>query len=121
MRIQFNVSTVEHLVYNISRNRAHSQKQVWPMAKNNMKIATFIALLHLLCGHNALNLTVATVSVQHGCCHFYVLRIANGQPVCYSGTPLNGHPSTVDTYDITDTFKCPECFSICFNTLATPE
>ena len=39
----------------------------------------------------------------------------------YSGTPLNGHPSTADTYDITDTFKCPECFSICFNTLATPE
>ena len=26
-----------------------------------MKIATFIALLHLLCGHNALNLTVTTV------------------------------------------------------------
>ena len=26
-----------------------------------MKIATFIALLHLLCGHNALNLTVITV------------------------------------------------------------
>ena len=26
-----------------------------------MKIATFIALLHLLCGHNALNLTVTTM------------------------------------------------------------
>ena len=32
-----------------------------PMARKNMKIATFIALLHLLCGHNALNLTVTTV------------------------------------------------------------
>ena len=27
------------------------------MVRKNMKIATFIALLHLLCGHNALNLT----------------------------------------------------------------
>ena len=26
-----------------------------------MKIATLIALLHLLCGHNTLNLTVTTV------------------------------------------------------------
>ena len=26
-----------------------------------MEIATFIALLQLLCGHNALNLTVSTV------------------------------------------------------------
>ena len=26
-----------------------------------MKIGTFIALLHLLCGHNVLNLTVTTV------------------------------------------------------------
>ena len=32
-----------------------------PMARKSMKIATFIALLHLLCGHNALNLTVTTV------------------------------------------------------------
>ena len=39
----------------------------------------------------------------------------------YSVTPLNGHPSTADTYDTTDTFKCPKCFSIYFNTLATPE
>ena len=31
------------------------------MARKNTKIATFIALLHLLCGHNALNLTVTTV------------------------------------------------------------
>ena len=32
-----------------------------PMVKKNMKIATFVALLHLLCGYNALNLTVTTV------------------------------------------------------------
>ena len=32
-----------------------------PMARKSKKIATFIALLHLLCGHNALNLTVTTV------------------------------------------------------------
>ena len=31
------------------------------MVTKNMKIATFIALLHLLCGHNALNLTVTKV------------------------------------------------------------
>ena len=31
------------------------------MARKNMKIATFITKLHLLCGHNALNLTVTTV------------------------------------------------------------
>ena len=29
--------------------------------KKNIKIATFIALLHLLCGYIALNLTVTTV------------------------------------------------------------
>ena len=32
-----------------------------PMARKNKKIATFIALLHFLCGYNALNLTVTTV------------------------------------------------------------
>ena len=32
----------------------------WAMAMV-VKIATFIALLYLLCGHNALNLTVTTV------------------------------------------------------------
>ena len=32
-----------------------------PMVRKNMKIATFIALLHLLCGHNSLNLTVTIV------------------------------------------------------------
>ena len=31
------------------------------IARKNKKIATFIALLHLLCGHNALNLAVTTV------------------------------------------------------------
>ena len=32
-----------------------------PMARKNMKIATFIALLHLLGGRNALNLTATIV------------------------------------------------------------
>ena len=32
-----------------------------PTAKINKKIATFIALLYLLCGHSALNLAVTTV------------------------------------------------------------
>ena len=32
-----------------------------PMVRKNMNTATFIALLHLLCGQNALNLTVTTV------------------------------------------------------------
>ena len=60
-----------------------------PMAKKtNMKIAIkfCIALLHLLSGHNALNLTATTVLVSVGCYHFYVLRRANGQLVCYSVT-----------------------------------
>ena len=47
-----------------------------PMAKN-MKMATFTALLHLLCGHNALNLTVTTVYLLAAVMHFYVLRRAN--------------------------------------------
>ena len=52
-----------------------------PIARKNMKISTFIALLHLLCGHNVLN-----YSISVGCCHLYVLRSANGQPVHYSVT-----------------------------------
>ena len=39
----------------------------------------------------------------------------------YSGTPLNGHPSTTDTHDITDSSEIPDRFSIDFNTLKTPE
>ena len=39
----------------------------------------------------------------------------------YSGTPFNGHPSTADTHDITDTCDCPDRVSIDFNTLKTPE
>ena len=34
----------------------------------------------------------------------------------YSGTPLNGHPSTADTHDITDNSESPDCPSIHFNT-----
>ena len=39
----------------------------------------------------------------------------------YSGTTINGHPSTADTHDITDTFDCPDRISIDFNTLKIPE
>ena len=39
----------------------------------------------------------------------------------YSETPLNGHPSTADTYTITHSCKNPKCFSIDFNILETPE
>ena len=38
---------------------------------------------------------------------------------CYihhSGTPLNGHPSTADTHDITDSSESPDCLPIHFNT-----
>ena len=73
-----------------------------PMVRKNMKIATFIALLHLLCGHNALNLTNYSVSV--GCCHFYVLRSANGQPVRYSVTIYSR---------ISTPYIDIECVSIC--------
>ena len=36
----------------------------------------------------------------------------------YSGTPLNGHPSTEDTHDITDNSESTDCPPI---TYATPE
>ena len=39
----------------------------------------------------------------------------------YSGSPLNRHPSTADTHNITDTCDCPDHISIDFNTLKTPE
>ena len=39
----------------------------------------------------------------------------------YSGTPLNGQPWKADTHDITDNSESPNCPSIHFNTLATPE
>ena len=39
----------------------------------------------------------------------------------YSGTLLNEHPSTADTHDITGNSETPNCFSIDFNTLETPE
>ena len=41
--------------------------------------------------------------------------------VNYSGTPLNGHPSTADTHNITDNSESPDCPSVHFNTSATPE
>jgi len=34
----------------------------------------------------------------------------------YSGTPLNGHPLTADTHDITDNSESPDCPPIYFNT-----
>ena len=34
----------------------------------------------------------------------------------YSGTTLNGHPSTADTHDITDNSESPDCPSVHFNT-----
>ena len=34
----------------------------------------------------------------------------------YSGTPLNGHPSTADTHDIMDSSESPNYPSIHFNT-----
>ena len=41
----------------------------------------------------------------------------------YSGTPLNGHPSTADTHNtcISDNSESPDCPSINSNTSATPE
>ena len=37
----------------------------------------------------------------------------------YSGTPLNGHPSTADTCYITDNSECPDRISIDFNTFSS--
>ena len=40
----------------------------------------------------------------------------------YSGIPLNGHPSTADTCDITDNSECLDCISIDFtDTFKTPQ
>ena len=41
--------------------------------------------------------------------------------VALQWTPLYGHPSTADTYDIVDNSESPDCPSIYFNTLATSE
>ena len=39
----------------------------------------------------------------------------------YSGTPLNRHPSTVDTCNTTDISECPDRISIDLNTFKTPQ
>ena len=39
----------------------------------------------------------------------------------YSGTPLNGHPSTADTCDIMDNSECQDHISIHFNTFELPQ
>ena len=57
------------------------KSKVMPVAKK-MKITTSVALLQLLDGHNALNLTTTTASVSAYRCYFYILRRANGQLVC---------------------------------------
>ena len=44
-----------------------------------------------------------------------------GYVIQYSGTPLNGHPSTADTCDITDNSECPDCISIDFNIFKPPQ
>ena len=54
------------------------------MVSKNKKIATFIALLHLLVA--IMHSIQLNYSIPVGCCHFYVLRSANGQPVRYSVT-----------------------------------
>ena len=53
-------------------------------------------------------------------CHVYMyvyvpLRV--NYTAVYSGTPLNGHPSTADAHDISDNSESPAHFSIDFNTL----
>lgn len=39
----------------------------------------------------------------------------------YSGTPLNGHPSTADTHVISDSSESLDRHSVDFNTLEPPE
>ena len=48
-------------------------------------------------------------------------QISTEYNVMYSGTPLSGHPSTMDTCDITDNSECPDCISIDFNTFKPPQ
>ena len=42
--------------------------------------------------------------------------IACAMKCTYSGTPLNGHPSTTAICDITDNSESPDCPPIHFNT-----
>ena len=51
------------------------------MVRKKHEDSYFSALFHLLCGHNALNLTITTVYLLAAVT--YVLRSANGQPVRY--------------------------------------
>ena len=44
-----------------------------------------------------------------------ISTIENHGSIYYSGTPLNRHPSTADTHDITDNSESPDCPSIHFN------
>ena len=39
----------------------------------------------------------------------------------YSGTPLNGYPSTVDTCNLTDNSEYPNCISIDFSIFKSPQ
>ena len=69
-----------------------------------MKIATFIALLHVLCGHNTLNLTVITVYLLAAVTCMFLEELMVNHAVCSSGT-INSRIS-VPYIDI-------ECVSIC--------
>ena len=56
-------------------------------------------------------LVAALAITLSGCKSMFVMQI-----LLYSGTPLNGHPSTADTHDITDNSESPDYPSINFNT-----
>ena len=51
-----------------------------------MKIATFIALFYLLCGHNALNLTVTTVYLLAAVTFMFLEALMANPAVRYSVT-----------------------------------
>ena len=69
-----------------------------PMAK------TSIALLHLLGGHNALNLTATTVYLLVAVTFLFLEELISGQPICYSVTIYSW--ISIPYIDI-------ECVSIC--------
>ena len=63
--------------------------------------------------HNDFVLLLLSIA---GFCTQFDMDKAGEMEFVYSGTPLNGHPSTADTHVITDNSESPDCPSVHFNT-----
>ena len=65
--------------------------------------------------------SVAGTKLQKFCLTFNLESEREGGKINYSGTQLNGHPSIVDTCDITDNSECLDYISIDFNIFKPPQ